>query len=81
MGAGRTLLFRWYRVATGTPVIHMPLWCQGDGDLAWTTDMAALALLFPPLAEAEQWKVLVFFWLPSERISDIETYTRVRSVG
>ena len=65
-------------VSTGTPVINMPLWCEGDGgvdlrieakydvealirrwglagqscfagiDLAWTTDMAALALLFPP---------------------------------
>jgi phage terminase large subunit-like protein len=93
-------------VATGTPVIQMPLWCQGGGgvdlrdwptydvelliskwglagrscfagiDLAWTTDMAALALLFPPLAETEQWKVLLFFWLPSERISDIERRTR-----
>ena len=93
-------------VATGTPVIHMPLWCQGDGgvdlrdwpnydvdlliskwgltgrscfagiDLAWTTDMAALALLFPPLEESEQWKELLFFWLPSERISDIERRTR-----
>jgi phage terminase large subunit-like protein len=93
-------------VATGTPVINMPLWCQGGGgvdlrewstydvelliskwgltgrscfagiDLAWTTDMVALALLFPPLAEDEQWKDLLFFWLPSERISDIERRTR-----
>ncbi len=93
-------------VSVGTPVIDMPVWCQGGGDvdlrewpkydvellisqwgltgrscfagidLAWTTDMAALALLFPPLADGEQWKELLFFWLPSERISDIERRTR-----
>ena len=38
--------------------------------------MAALALLFPPLGVSEQWKELLFFWLPSERISDIERRTR-----
>jgi phage terminase large subunit-like protein len=93
-------------VLTGTPVIQMPLWCQGGGgvdlrewpvydverlisqwglagktcfagiDLAWTTDMAALAFLFPPSDDIEQWKELLFFWLPTERISDIERRTR-----
>ena len=43
---------------------------------ALTPGMAALALLFSPLAESEQWKELLFFWLPSERISDIERRTR-----
>jgi phage terminase large subunit-like protein len=93
-------------VATGTPIIHMPLWCEGHGgvdlrewpkydveslistwglagrscfcgiDLAWTTDMAALSVLFPPENEGDQWKVLPFFWLPNERITHIERRTR-----
>jgi hypothetical protein len=50
--------------------------CFAGIDLAWTTDMAALALLFVPLKESEQWKSLLFFWLPSERLSDIERRTR-----
>ena len=50
--------------------------CFAGIDLAWTTDMAALALLFPPLEEGEQWKELLFFWLPTERIPDIERRTR-----
>jgi phage terminase large subunit-like protein len=93
---------------TGTPVMDMPLWCQGGGvvdlrtwpeydvellvskwglkgrpcyagiDLAWNTDMAALALLFAPDKDDkhERWNVLVFFWLPSERVLDIERRTR-----
>lgn len=93
-------------VATGTPVIDMPLWREGGGgvdlrdwpeydveylikewklagrscvagiDLAWTTDMAALALDFPPEEQDKEWKTLLFFWLPAERIADIERRTR-----
>lgn len=93
-------------VATGTPIIDMPLWCEGGGgedlrhwpeydvellisrwklagrtciagiDLAWTTDMAAVSLVFPPLSDDEQWKVLLFFWLPKDRIADLERRTR-----
>ena len=92
-------------VATGTPIIDMPLWCAGGGgvdlrtwpgydpelliskwglagrsciagiDLAWTTDMAAVSLVFPPKDDEEQWKVLLFFWLPKGRIADIERRT------
>lgn len=41
--------------------------CYAGIDLAWTTDMAALALLFPPEAgEAQEpWRALVFFWRKS----------------
>lgn len=93
-------------VATGTPIIDMPLWCEGGGgvdlrlwpeydvelliskwelasrscvagvDLAWTTDMAAVSFVFPPNSDDEQWKVLLFFWLPKERIPSIEKRTR-----
>jgi len=38
--------------------------CYGGLDLASKNDLAALALLFPPAAEGERWKLLVFFWCP-----------------
>lgn len=52
--------------------------CFAGIDLAWTTDMAALALVFPPTDDPVegQWKELVFFWLPQDRIPDIERRTR-----
>jgi phage terminase large subunit-like protein len=50
--------------------------CYAGVDLAWTTDLAALALLFPPEAEKEPWKTLLFFWLPADRIHEIERRTR-----
>lgn len=106
-----------------SPVIQMPVWCQGGGgedlrtwptydvelliskwnlagrsciaglDLAWTTDMAAVSFVFPPMesdspaaeqptgAEPKgwtqsQWKVLLFFWLPKDRIDDIARRTK-----
>jgi phage terminase large subunit-like protein len=97
---------------TGTPVINMPLWCEGGGGVdlrewpeydiellirKWPgqpillrghrygldhghgcarSDMAALALMFPPESEGEQWKTLMFFWLPAARIPHIERRTR-----
>jgi phage terminase large subunit-like protein len=50
--------------------------CYAGIDMAWTTDMAALALMFPPESEGEQWKTLMFFWLPAARIPHIERRTR-----
>ena len=94
-------------VAKGqSPVIDMPLWCSGGGevdlrhwphydvdllirdwqlidrrcylgiDLAWTTDMTSLVALFPPCEKDKFWRVLPFYWLPSERIPDLERRTR-----
>jgi phage terminase large subunit-like protein len=41
--------------------------CFGGLDLASTSDIAAFAKLFPPLAEDEPWKLLMRFWLPEEK--------------
>lgn len=38
--------------------------CYGGLDLARTRDLSAFALLFPPLAAGETWKVLMRFWIP-----------------
>ncbi len=94
-------------VSTGTPIIDMPLWCEGTDadvnlrqwpeydvelliqkwgltsqpcvagiDMAWTTDLASVSLLFPPNETSEFWRTLLFFWLPKGRIADIERRTR-----
>lgn len=42
--------------------------CFGGLDLAWTRDMSALALLFPPQADGERWKVIMRYWCPEEGI-------------
>jgi phage terminase large subunit-like protein len=78
-GGGGVDLREWPRYDVESLISHWGLAgrsCFAGIDLAWTTDMAALALLFPPLMEGEQWRVLLFFWLPSERIPDIERRTR-----
>jgi len=50
--------------------------CYSGFDMAWTTDMAALALLFPPEDAKQKWKFLYFAWLPEERLKFIEERTR-----
>jgi phage terminase large subunit-like protein len=40
--------------------------CFGGLDLASTTDIAALALIFPPKTENDRFIVLPFFWIPEE---------------
>ncbi len=42
--------------------------CFAGLDLASTTDIAALALLFPPKDEGEPYKVLPYFWVPGDNI-------------
>lgn len=50
--------------------------CVAGIDMAWTTDLACLSLVFPPEEANSDWKSLLFFWLPEERIADIERRTR-----
>jgi phage terminase large subunit-like protein len=50
--------------------------CVVGIDMAWTTDMASLSVVFPPQDSDDSWRVLLFFWLPQERIQDIERITR-----
>lgn len=46
------------------PLIGRP--CFGGLDLSTTTDITALALLFPPATPGELLKVLMHFWVPEE---------------
>lgn len=49
--------------------------CVVGIDLAWTSDMTALACVFPPEVD-DLWKALVFFWYPEERVVDLERLSR-----
>ncbi len=42
--------------------------CYAGLDLASTSDLTALVLVFPPLHEDEPYYVLPFFWLPEETV-------------
>lgn len=43
--------------------------CYGGLDLAKTSDLSALSLVFPPQSENEPWKVVVWFWVPKADIT------------
>ena len=44
--------------------------CYAGLDLASTTDLTALALLFPPQEGLEGWKVLFEAWIPEEKMKE-----------
>lgn len=54
--------------------------CYGGLDLASTTDLVALAFVFPPEDDdpAGEWVVLVFFWCPQDKIDTQEAADRAK---
>lgn len=44
--------------------------CYAGLDLASTIDIAAFVMVFPPVEEEENYKVLPFFWIPEENIRE-----------
>lgn len=51
--------------------------CYGGLDLASTTDIAALALVFPPEGEEEAYRVLAHFWVPEDGMRERSRRDRV----
>lgn len=51
--------------------------CYSGVDLAGTSDLAAMVLVFPPAEEGEPTKVLAYFWLPKDCIDEKERSDRV----
>jgi phage terminase large subunit-like protein len=50
--------------------------CWAGVDASWTTDLTALALLFPP-GKSERWSVLLYYWMPAEKVSERERKDKV----
>jgi phage terminase large subunit-like protein len=46
--------------------------CYAGLDLASTTDLAALVLLFPPQAEGERYQVLPYYWAPEQNTQALQ---------
>jgi len=50
--------------------------CFAGVDASWTTDLTALALVFPPV-DAEPWSFLMFFYMPEGRVKERERRDKV----
>jgi phage terminase large subunit-like protein len=55
--------------------------CYAGLDLASTTDIAALSLVFPPSEPEEPYQVLPFFWVPAENLVERGRRDRVSYDG
>lgn len=51
--------------------------CFGGLDMASTTDLASLALLFEPVPEDPHWRQLTWFWTPGDRLDEREKEDKV----
>lgn len=51
--------------------------CYVGVDASWTTDMTAVVFGFPPEEETGVWTLLPFFWVPVERVPQIERICRI----
>lgn len=50
--------------------------CYIGVDLAWTTDMTGMSVVFPPEEEGDKWILLFFSWIPELRVEYIARITR-----
>jgi phage terminase large subunit-like protein len=51
--------------------------CWAGVDASWTTDLTALVFVFPPVDSGDVWTLLPFFWMPRERVVELERICRV----
>lgn len=51
--------------------------CWAGIDASWTTDLTAAVFVFPPFEGTELWTLLPFFWMPKERVPELERVCRV----
>jgi phage terminase large subunit-like protein len=62
------------RLAREWGLLHKP--CCAGVDASWTTDLTAVAFVFPP-TDGDIWTLLPFFWMPKERVPLLERICRV----
>ncbi len=51
--------------------------CWAGVDASWSIDLTAVVFVFPPFEEQDIWTLLPFFWMPRERINQLERTCRV----
>jgi phage terminase large subunit-like protein len=55
-------------------LLHKP--CCAGVDASWTTDLTAVVFVFPP-TDGAIWTLLPFFWMPKERVAELERICRM----
>ncbi len=56
-------------------LLEKPYWAGVDA--SWSIDLTAVVFVFPPFEEQDIWTLLPFFWMPRERINQLERTCRV----
>jgi phage terminase large subunit-like protein len=56
-------------------LLDKPCWVGVDA--SWTTDMTAVVFGFPPFGGLAAWTFLPFFWVPQERVAELERICRL----
>jgi phage terminase large subunit-like protein len=56
-------------------LVNKPCWAGVDA--SWTTDLTAVVFVFPPFDGGEIWTLLPFFWMPQDRVHELERICRV----
>lgn len=51
--------------------------CFAGVDASWTSDLTSVVFTFEPTEDYEGWTVLPFFWVPKERVPQLERITRM----
>jgi phage terminase large subunit-like protein len=52
--------------------------CFAGVDASWTTDLTAVVGIFPPFEGSDgKWTLLPFFWMPEEKVEELERTCRV----
>ena len=46
--------------------------CVAGVDASWTNDLTAVSAVFPPNDADRLWRLLLWFWMPSERVLEFE---------
>lgn len=56
-------------------LLDKPCWVGVDA--SWTTDFTSVVFGFPPIKEYDGWTFLPFFWVPQERVPELERICRL----
>lgn len=51
--------------------------CWAGVDASWTTDLTSVVFLFEPFGDVDAWTLLPFFWVPKEKVPQLERVTRM----
>lgn len=51
--------------------------CFAGVDASWTTDLTSVVFVFPPFDKTDIWRLLPFFWMPKDKVPELERISRM----